>query len=128
MRILLDTHVMVWALTSPDKLSAPARKLIENSKHTLLISAVTPWEISIKYRLGKLPQGESILADYEQVLKHFGAEELTVSSRHAITSGAFSQVHRDPFDRLLAAQAFVERVSLVTADAAFTSFPITSIW
>jgi len=121
--VLLDTHVLLWAFASPDRLSLPARALLEDPRTDVLVSAASAWEIATKYRLGKLPGAERIVTGYAAHLITLRARELPVVSAHALTAGLFAVEHRDPFDRILAAQAIVEGVSLVTADPLMAVFP-----
>lgn len=120
--VLLDTPVLLWALATPDKLSPAARTLLEDPHTALLVSAVSAWEIATKYRLGKLPAAEPIISAYAAHLVTLGACELPVTSAHALTAGSFAVDHRDPFDRMLAAQAIMEGVPLITADQALAVF------
>jgi len=123
LNVLLDTHVILWAFASPDKLSPSARALLEDPRTDVLVSAVSAWEIATKYRLGKLPGAEMIVTGYTAHLITLRARELPVVSAHALTAGLFAVEHRDPFDRMLAAQAIAEGVSLVTADPMMAVFP-----
>jgi PIN domain nuclease of toxin-antitoxin system len=126
--VLLDTHVFVWAVASPRRLSGSVQAVIEDTATTVLVSSVSAWEIATKHRLGSLPEAGVILRDYHGHLATFLAEDLSITARHALTAGAFQQGHRDPFDRLLAAQALVEGVPLVTNDPAFAGFPVATLW
>ena len=121
MRVLLDTHVIIWALTEPRKLSAIARSLIENRGNVLLASAASAWEIGTKYRLGKLPLLEATVLNYQSQLTRLGTEELNVTTSHALLAGQLTWAHGDPFDRMLAAQAMLESVPLVTGDTVFST-------
>ena len=127
-KILLDTHALLWAWTSPLKLSDRARELILNPVNERWISAVTAFEVSQKYRLGKLEVEPSLVLSYPDHLRTFQAQELPITSKHALCAGSFPSEHRDPFDRLLAAQSLLEGLPLVTADPAFSSFAIQTIW
>jgi PIN domain nuclease of toxin-antitoxin system len=120
--VLLDTHVLLWALASPDKLSSEVRTLLEDPETDVLVSAASAWEIATKYRIGKLPGAEKIVDGYAAHLTTLGARELPVGSAHALAAGLFAVAHRDPFDRMLAAQAIALVVPLITADPVMTLF------
>jgi PIN domain nuclease of toxin-antitoxin system len=129
MRVLLDTHALLWALAEPWRLSARAVAVIRDPANTVLASAASAWEIATKLRLGRLPGAGPIVAGYAAHLAILRAEELPISSVHALRAGGFLVEHRDPFDRMLAAQALVEGVLLLTDDAAFGMFPdLETIW
>ena len=129
MRVLLDTHVIIWALTEPQKLSAIARSLIENRGNVLLASAASAWEIGTKYRLGKLQLLEATVLNYQSQLSRLGSEELNVTTSHALLAGRLAWSHGDPFDRMLVAQAMLENVPLVTSDSALATVDgIQLIW
>jgi PIN domain nuclease of toxin-antitoxin system len=120
-RLLLDTHVLLWAWRDPARLSTTARELIEDASVELLVSAASAWEIATKHRLGKLPDASPIVLSYTRNLDRLGAHELPISSRHALAAGDLGWEHRDPFDRMLAAQSILDGLPLVTSDAAFGS-------
>lgn len=111
MRLLLDTHVLLWVLDNPAKLSKKTRNLIERSE--VLISAASLWEISIKAALGKLKANPQEIFD---AIEPSGFDVLPVQAAHAIEVFSLGTVHGDPFDRLLVAQAMSERISLLTFD------------
>jgi len=121
--VLLDTPVLLWAFASPDRLSPPARTLLEDPRTDALVSAASAWEIATTYRLGKLPGAERIVMGYTAHLITLRARELPIVSTHALAAGLFAVEHRDPFDRMLAAQAIAEGVPLVTADPLMALFP-----
>ena len=126
---LLDTHTFLWAMDANGKLSNPAKEKIEDDDAKLFVSAVSAYEIMNKYRLGKLSGYASVAENYFDVLDKLGAEELPVSMRHAHFAGKFKWVHRDPFDRLLAAQAFTDNLTLITNDPAFQELAwVTVLW
>lgn len=127
-RLLLDTHVLLWALMQPDRLSDPVRRSLLDPTTNVLVSAVTAWEIATKHRLGKLPNARNVVTGYADHLERLGAEELAITSTHALTAGAFRVDHRDPFDRMLAAQALHEQLPLATSDPAFDALPCTTFW
>ena len=127
-KLLLDTHTLLWALMQPDQLSQKARKHIEAPENQLLVSAASAWEITTKHRLGKLKQADALVSAYPQHIQKLGARELAISTAHALLAGGFQAEHRDPFDRMLAAQAMIEGLTLVTKDSAFDQFPIRLLW
>ena len=127
-RVLLDTHVLLWALLAPERLSERVRDLVRDRRTTVLVSAASAWEIATKHRLGKLPDAGDVVGGYGDHLRRLGVDELPVTSAHALTAGSFAIAHRDPFDRVLAAQALHEGVSLATSDPAFAVFPCTVVW
>jgi PIN domain nuclease of toxin-antitoxin system len=126
--VLLDTHTLLWALLEPARLSVPVREILRDPKTTVRVSSACAWEISTKYRLGKLPGGSAVVAEYEAHLRRFRAEELPITSAHALLAGSFPNAHRDPFDRILAAQSTLEGLPLLTNDPAFGDFPVTTVW
>src|SRR5437667_1598173 len=129
MRLLLDTHTLLWALAAPERLSGSAAGLIRDTTNVVLVSAASAWEISTKQRLGQLPGATPIVAAYAAHLTRLRAEELPIRSDHALLAGGFLIVHRDPFDRMLAAQAILEGLPLVTDDPAFLAFvDLETIW
>lgn len=123
MRVLLDTHTVIWALTDPQRLGASAADVIRARDSVLLVSAASAWELATKVRIGKLPAAGKIVDSYGEHLERLGATELPISRKHALLAGAMAWEHRDPFDRMLAAQAILEDVPLVSADAVFSSLP-----
>ena len=129
MRFLLDTHAFVWAIGAPDRLSQRARAVISDSSNELLVSAVTAFEIATKHRLGKFPEAASLLLSYERTVEALGARELPISSHHGLVAGQMVWSHRDPFDRILAAQSVTEQFPLITSDAAFATLDgVTTVW
>jgi PIN domain nuclease of toxin-antitoxin system len=128
-RLLLDTHTLLWALGQSHRLSAEVRDRLGDRSNELVISAATPWEIATKYRKGKLPAGESVVRAYPDQLLRFGATELPITSRHTLAAGMLEWDHNDPFDRVLAAQSIIEGIPLVTDDRAFRTLPgVQVIW
>ena len=130
MRYLLDTHTFAWAVGDPTRLGAIARSHLENPANTVLISAVCIWEMSIKHRLGRWPEVTPFLDHelYERFLLQLGARELPIRAAHARLAGGLEAPHKDPFDRMLAAQALLEGVTLLSQDPAFKAFPISCEW
>lgn len=119
-KVLLDTHALVWAVGAPSRLSDAARALIEEPSTDLWVSSATAWELATKTRLGKFPEAEPIVAQYGSVVETLGASHLPVSPEHALRAGGLRWDHRDPFDRMLAAQAMLEHAVLLSRDSAFS--------
>ncbi|MEX1045076.1 MAG: type II toxin-antitoxin system VapC family toxin [Chthoniobacterales bacterium] len=120
MNCLLDTHVFLWVLSDPDKLSPAARQAIENPDHTVYVSAVTAVEISIKAALGKLEAP----AELSREIVRRGFTELPLKYTHGEAMRRLANHHTDPFDRMLIAQAAVENLVVITRDEKFRSYPI----
>ncbi len=129
MRILFDSHALFWFLHGNSrKLSPRARTAIEDDQSAPVASAVSAWEFANKYRLGKWPDADRVATTFIQVMETEGIEILSVSAEHAQLAGLLPGVHRDPFDRMLAAQSKLEDMPLVTADPAFKAFGTKVIW
>jgi PIN domain nuclease of toxin-antitoxin system len=111
-----------------EKLSTPARALLDDRENKILISAVVAWEAATKSRLGKWPEGRVVADNIERYADRYDLEMLPISVQHARRGGLLPGDHRDPFDRLLAAQADIESVPLVTADPAFRAFGTLTLW
>jgi PIN domain nuclease of toxin-antitoxin system len=127
-RFLLDTHVLLWWLFDVHRLTVLARSIIQNPANTILVSSASGWEISTKYRLGKLPQAEEAVSNLPSLLQRARMDVLPISIEHALAAGALPGPHRDPFDRMLIAQGQIEKLSIVTSDAAFKQYSVTLIW
>jgi PIN domain nuclease of toxin-antitoxin system len=128
-KYLLDTHVLIWIASEPARVPEPTRLLLADRRNELLVSAISVFEIATKHRIGKLPGGQRIVADFENQLERLGAKELPIRARHGLIAGQLEWHNRDPFDRLLAAQGIAEDVELVTSDAAFGSVEgLRTVW
>jgi PIN domain nuclease of toxin-antitoxin system len=128
MRVLLDTHTYFWWETNNPKLSAAARQSIAAADAEVLVSAVTAWELATKARFGKWPEAAEVAADIHAALQAEAFEPLPISLEHARVAGFLTSSHRDPFDRMLAAQAQVEGIPLVTADPVFRDLGVRVLW
>jgi PIN domain nuclease of toxin-antitoxin system len=126
-KYLLDTQTFLWAARESVKLSVPAKKAIEDENSEIFVSPITAYEIMNKYRIGKLPEYAYIAENYLEILHNFGAEELLISTKHLHFAGKFEWSHRDPFDRMLAAQAFTENMTLISSDPEFNDLPWLSV-
>lgn len=122
MQLLLDTHVLLWALLEPQKLSPALRTALEDSDNILMVSAASAWEIATKWRLGKLQHARAVVENYAMALHRLAAIELPISGAVARQAGLWEVPHRDPFDRLLAAQARSDDLLLASTDPAFAQF------
>jgi PIN domain nuclease of toxin-antitoxin system len=122
MRLLLDTHILLWAANEPERMSKATRSLLENADHELVFSAVSLWEIAIKTGRGR----NDFRADaglLRRSLFDNGYTELPVTGAHAVAVAALPPIHKDPFDRMLVAQATVEGLTLMTSDPAVAKYP-----
>ena len=128
MRLLLDTHALLWWFTDDPRLSTRVRALIADTSNEVFVSAASAWEIATKHRLGKLDSAVDVVLRFEELLQADGFTPLGISNRHSLRAGAFQVPHRDPFDRMLAAQAELEALPLVTLDPAFALFEVTTVW
>jgi PIN domain nuclease of toxin-antitoxin system len=127
-RILLDSHAFFWFLDGDPRLSTPARQAIEEPDAVVHVSAVTAFEIVNKVRVGKWPAAAALALHLPQIISRFSFEPLPLTIEHARHAGLLAAPHRDPFDRMLAAQAEVEDIPIVTADADFAQFNVRTIW
>ena len=116
---LIDTHILLWWLFDDPKLDDTCRKIISNPDHRIFVSSVSAWEIATKYRIGKLPEAKEIVEQYSQILHQARFIELNITSAHALRAGNLPIAHRDPFDRMIMAQAELEILPLITYDKAF---------
>jgi PIN domain nuclease of toxin-antitoxin system len=127
MTYLLDTHTFLWLLKEPETLPAQVVEIASDRSETLALSLVTPWEMAIKVGLGKLEAAE-ILGDFERVATMAGYSILETTVRQVIASGRLPLHHKDPFDRLLIAQALDLRIPLLSADAVFDLYGVKRVW
>jgi PIN domain nuclease of toxin-antitoxin system len=123
MKLLLDTHILLWAAEGSDQLSSKAKSLIENTDNHLYFSSASLWEIAIKNKLGRA-DFKVDLAVLRRSLLDNGFEEIAMNSAHAINVEALPDIHKDPFDRMLLSQTLVEGVTLVTADSVVAQYPV----
>lgn len=119
---LLDTHVLLWLLAAPERVPEAVRALLADRANPLMVSAASALEISTKIRIGKL-DAPTLTATLPRRIDELGATPLAISVEHALLAGSLRWEHRDPFDRILVAQATIERATLVTVDRALTGLP-----
>src|SRR5258708_12829004 len=110
---LLDTHALLWWLSDDPALTRAARKIIAETRNTLVVSAASAWEIAIKVRLGKLPTATDLAADFSGLIEREGFQPLAISAEHGIRAGLLSGPHKDPFDRMLIAQAQPQKIPIL---------------
>ena len=122
--LLLDTHIFLWWLFDDHHLPEGIRTIIEDPDNPILVSSASVWEITTKFRLGKLPQASLVAKNVPSFIDKAGFQALPIHPAHAQLAGKWDLPHRDPFDRMLAAQAKLERILLATVDKALFSFPI----
>jgi PIN domain nuclease of toxin-antitoxin system len=125
---LLDSHALLWWWFDPDRLSIAVRELLGDPATPVLVSAASVWELSLKHHQGKLPELSGTIADLPGLLQADGFEGLPISLAHGLRAGDYSQPHRDPFDRMLAAQAELDHLVLLTADPQLSTFPCQTLW
>ncbi len=128
MRLLLDTHALIWWLAADDALSSTARSAIADPASDVFVSAASAWEIATKYRIGKLPRAALLAADVAGVVAAQGFNELPISIRHGQIAGNLPPIHRDPFDRILVAQAITADMTLVSNDAILGAYAVALLW
>ena len=128
MRLLLDTHTFLWWLSGSERLSTPARRAIANETNEILVSAASAWEITTKHRLGKLSGGELIAQDVRSGISGQGFAELGITVRDASRAGGLSGPLRDPFDRMLIAQALIHDLVLVSNESVFDRYGVRRLW
>ncbi|MBW4593267.1 MAG: type II toxin-antitoxin system VapC family toxin [Brasilonema angustatum HA4187-MV1] len=119
MSYFIDTHILLWWLFDDPKLDTTCRDIIRNPDHRIIVSSASAWEIATKYRIGKLPEAKQLVEQYSQILHQAKFIELAITSAHALRAGSLPIAHRDPFDRMIMAQAELESLPVITYDAAF---------
>ena len=128
MHALLDTHALLWWVADSGRLSETARLVIADDANDISVSAASAWEIATKYRLGKLPGGERVAADVVGCIGSQGFRELAISVADAERAGRLAGHHRDPFDRMLIAQALARDLPVVSIDRAFDAYAVDRLW
>ena len=128
MRLLLDMHALVWWWTDDKRLPSAARSAIASADNAVLVSAASAWEIATKHRLGKWPEVAALLDGFDSNLRRSRFTSLPISQEHARLAGGLDGEHRDPFDRMLLAQARLEDLVLVTGDLVFLRYGATVVW
>ena len=127
-RLLLDTHALMWWWSDEALLPSRPRETISDAKVTVFVSAASAWEIATKVRLGRLTGYRDMVPRFGELASSADLRHLPVTHRHGLRAGSYPMKHRDPFDRILAAQAELESLTLVTSDEAFQNFPVQVLW
>ena len=127
MKYLLDSHTLLWIFETPDRLPSITRQIVENPGSGLLVSIATPWELAIKTNSGKL-NAAKILQEFDHSVFSAGYEFLETKVSHVIRAGMLPMHHRDPFDRLMAAQALELGIPIVSRDRIFDLYGVKRIW
>jgi len=127
-RLLIDTHALLWWLSDDPSLSPAARHAMAANSNVLLVSAASAWEIATKVRLGKLSGAEELAADFPAILHQEGFTTLAITAEHAIRAGLLPGPHKDPFDRMLISQAQAENLPIVTNEHLFETYGVRRVW
>lgn len=122
--MLLDTHIFLWWLFDDPKLPIGIKGFLKDRNNAVFVSAASVWEIATKFRLGKLPDAAEVARNVPEWIVRAGFESIPVTAEHAQLAGSWDLSHRDPFDRMLAAQAKLEKIPLATVDVLLKDFPV----
>ena len=128
MRALFDTHALIWWFSDDSLLPPTARETIAETDNTLLVSAASAWELAIKYQLGKLRKVADLVSDFSGRIEREGFQLLPISAVHGIRAGLLPGRHKDPFDRMLIAQAQSEDVPIISNEAVFEAYGVRRLW
>lgn len=128
MNYLLDTCALLWWWSDPARLSPRVSALIRDPDNRFLVSAASAWEVATKVRIGKYPEGQSAIDTWERRLAEDGFETLPITARHALKAGALPGEHRDPFDRMIAAQSLLSDLGVISCDQAIAGLGASTIW
>jgi PIN domain nuclease of toxin-antitoxin system len=127
-RLLLDTHALIWWLAADDALSFTARAAMADHENEIFVSAASAWEITTKHRIGKLPEAGLLAADVAGFVTAQGFVELPIAIRHGQLAGSLPGIHKDPFDRILIAQAIAMDMPIISRDEILSAYGIARLW
>lgn len=127
-RLLLDTHALIWWWTGSPYLPPAVREMIENEDNEIFVSAASAWELATKHRIGKLGEVGDALPRFHELIQADGFLHLPIDWRHSLRAGGYVHEHRDPFDRMLAAQAQLERLTVLSCDKALRELGADVVW
>ncbi|HKJ85899.1 MAG TPA: type II toxin-antitoxin system VapC family toxin [Spirochaetia bacterium] len=128
MSYLLDTHVLLWWWSEPERLSPRVLSLMKDPENRCFISAASAWEIATKHRIGKYPAGGRVMNEWSMRIRADRFQELAISSIHALRAGSLPGAHRDPFDKMLAAQGSLEDLTVLSTDPAISGLGAARVW
>lgn len=128
MRVLLDTHTLIWAKIAPDLLTPQVATIMAEPLNVIFVSAASAWEIATKVRLGKLPRAEVLERDFLETMEGAGYTLLPIDAESALRAGRFTALHADPFDRMIAAQALKMDIPILSADTKLDGFGVRRLW
>ena len=128
MRLLLDTHALIWALLGSGELTDRVRRMLGDPSNEIYVSAASAWEIAVKHRIGKLPEARDVALHLAAHIRKARFASLPISLDHALAAGALAGPHKDPFDRMLIAQARLEDLAVVTIDPVFRACDLSVVW
>ena len=128
MRVLLDTHVFLWWIADSERISTFALEVMDDESNDIAVSAASAWEIATKFRIGKLPGCEAVALDVGGHIRRQGFEQLAIGVADAERAGRLPGPHRDPFDRMLAAQALARDLPFISADPVFDRYDVDRLW
>ena len=128
MRVLLDTHTLIWAKISPGSLSRHVAEIMADPLNEIFVSAATAWEIATKIRLGKLPGADSLERDFLETMEDSGYTLLPIEAESALRAGRLIADHGDPFDRIIAAQALAMDIPVLSTDTKLDVFGVRRLW
>jgi len=127
-RLLLDTHALLWWLLGDPALSAVARDAIADPGNDVFVSAASAWEIATKFRIGKMPKAAAIAADIAGIVTQHGFIELPLTIHQGQLAGSLLGIHKDPFDRMLVAQAILADMTIVSGDEILSAYGVARLW
>ena len=127
-KVLLDTHVLLWAMVSPRLLSPKVAEMMDGEANAIYVSAASAWEIATKVRLGKLPGADFVERNFVENVRRAGYSLIAIDAEIALRAGRLAGAHRDPFDRMLAAHALAEDIPVLSADGKLDEFGVRRIW
>lgn len=128
MRLLLDTHTLIWVMNGSPRLGRAARAAISTPANRAFVSSASIWEAAVKFRIGKFPEAAVLVDHPREVLKSLELEDLPISIEHARLAGSLAAFHKDPFDRMLASQALLEKLTIVSVDSVFDDMAVARLW